>query len=77
MYIVRNTVRQDLAKNKEKNTFIAHCGMRVNKQQESSSTTRMSTQFLKDDFPETVPNMDMKTGKGKKVTQRSQFTLSA
>ena len=51
--------------------------MRVNKQQESSSTTRMSTQFLKDDFPETVPNMDMKTGKGKKVTQRSQFTLSA
>ena len=44
MYIVRNTVRQDLAKNKENNTFIAHCGMRVNKQQESSSTTRRGCQ---------------------------------
>ena len=43
MYIVRNTVRQDLAKKIGK-TFIAHCGMRVNKQQESSSTTRRGCQ---------------------------------
>ena len=43
MYIGKNTVRQDLAKKIGK-TFIAHCGMRVNKQQESSSTTRRGCQ---------------------------------
>ena len=45
-YIIKNTVRQDLAKKGKKigKTFIAHCGMRVNKQQESSSTTRRGCQ---------------------------------
>ena len=60
-------------------TFIAHCGIRVNKQQESSCTyhkTRMSTQFLKDDFPETFPNMDMKTGKGKKKLRKDHNSHS-
>ena len=38
--------------------------------------TRMSTQFLKDDFPETFPNMDMKTGKGKKKLRKDHNSHS-
>ena len=67
MYIIRNTVRQDLAKKKQKNFYspLWHESQQTARKFQYHKT-RMSTQFLKDDFPETFPNMDMKTGKGKK-----------
>ena len=67
MFMVRNTVRQDLAKKIGKNFYspLWHESQQTARKFQYHKT-RMSTQFLKDDFPETFPNMDMKTGKGKK-----------
>ena len=77
MYIGKNTVRQDLAKKIGKNFYspLWHESQQTARKFQYHKT-RMSTQFLKDDFPETFPNMDMKTGKGKKKLRKDHNSHS-